>query len=146
MYERHTPGSTQNHEKNVSGSRFVPHAVDEAEPHAEQPFASVFPESAEEVQSLMKLAARHSAPLMAGVLAPPFIWARCRGLLWCVSMRCAAYSSRKNRKRDGWRPSRGPPGWYSETVCARRVWDRGSTPLAHLDLPSAAGWPRTGWG
>jgi len=24
------------------GSRFVPHAVDEAEPHAEQPFASVF--------------------------------------------------------------------------------------------------------
>jgi glycolate oxidase len=47
------------------GSRFVPHAVDEAEPHAEQPFASVFPESAEEVQSLMKLAARHSIPLMA---------------------------------------------------------------------------------
>jgi glycolate dehydrogenase FAD-linked subunit len=47
------------------GSRFVPHAVDEEEPHAEQPFASVFPESAEEVQSLMKLAARHSIPLMA---------------------------------------------------------------------------------
>src|SRR5918993_793113 len=47
------------------GSRFVPHAVDEAEPHTEQPFASVFPESAEEVQSLMKLAARHSIPLMA---------------------------------------------------------------------------------
>jgi glycolate oxidase len=47
------------------GSRFVPHAVDEAEPHAQQPFASVFPESAEEVQSLMKLAARHSIPLMA---------------------------------------------------------------------------------
>jgi FAD/FMN-containing dehydrogenase len=47
------------------GSRFVPHAVDEAEPHAEQPFASVYPESAEEVQSLMKLAARHSIPLMA---------------------------------------------------------------------------------
>jgi glycolate oxidase len=47
------------------GSRFVPHAVDEAEPHAEQPFASVFPESAEEVQSLMKLAARHSIPLVA---------------------------------------------------------------------------------
>jgi FAD/FMN-containing dehydrogenase len=47
------------------GSRFVPHAVEESEPHAEQPFASVFPESAEEVQSLMKLAARHSIPLMA---------------------------------------------------------------------------------
>jgi glycolate oxidase len=47
------------------GSRFVPHAVDEAEPHAEQPFASVYPESAEEVQSLMKLAARHSIPLLA---------------------------------------------------------------------------------
>ena len=47
------------------GSRFVPHAVDEAEPHTEQPLASVFPESAEEVQSLMKLAARHSIPLMA---------------------------------------------------------------------------------
>jgi len=47
------------------GSRFVPHAADEAEPHAEKPFASVFPESAEEVQLLMKLAARHSIPLVA---------------------------------------------------------------------------------
>jgi FAD/FMN-containing dehydrogenase len=47
------------------GSRFVPHAADEAEPDAEQPFASVFTESAEEVQSLMKLAARHSIPLVA---------------------------------------------------------------------------------
>src|SRR5215218_5168101 len=47
------------------GARFVPHTPGEAEPHAEQPFASVFPESAEEVESLMKLAARHSIPLMA---------------------------------------------------------------------------------
>ena len=47
------------------GNRFVPHAADEAEPHAEKPFASVFPESAEEVQLLMKLAARHSIPLVA---------------------------------------------------------------------------------
>jgi FAD/FMN-containing dehydrogenase len=47
------------------GTRFVPHAAGEAEPDAEQPFASVFPESAEEVQSLMKLAARHSIPLVA---------------------------------------------------------------------------------
>jgi len=45
------------------GTRFVPHAP--SEPHAEQPFASVFPESAEEVESLMKLAARHSIPLVA---------------------------------------------------------------------------------
>jgi FAD/FMN-containing dehydrogenase len=47
------------------GTRFVPHAPGEAEPHAEQPFGSVFPESAEEVESLMKLAARHSIPLIA---------------------------------------------------------------------------------
>src|SRR5215216_6856375 len=47
------------------GTRFVPHAADEAEPHAEQPFGSVFPESAEEVESLMKLAARHGIPLIA---------------------------------------------------------------------------------
>jgi glycolate oxidase len=47
------------------GTRFVPHAADEAEPHTEQPFASVFPESAEEVESLMKLASRHSIPLVA---------------------------------------------------------------------------------
>jgi FAD/FMN-containing dehydrogenase len=47
------------------GTRFVPHAADEAEPHAEQPFASVFPESAKEVESLMKLAEHHSIPLVA---------------------------------------------------------------------------------
>lgn len=47
------------------GARFVPHAPGDAEPHAEQPLASVFPESAEEVESLMKLAARHSIPLIA---------------------------------------------------------------------------------
>jgi glycolate oxidase len=47
------------------GTRFVPHAPGEAGPHAEQPFASVFPESAEEVESLMKLAERHSMPLVA---------------------------------------------------------------------------------
>jgi len=47
------------------GTRFVPQAPGETEPHAEQPFGSVFPESAEEVESLMKLAARHSIPLIA---------------------------------------------------------------------------------
>lgn len=47
------------------GSRFVQHAADEAEPGAEQTFASVFPQSAEEVESLTRLAARHSIPLVA---------------------------------------------------------------------------------
>jgi FAD/FMN-containing dehydrogenase len=47
------------------GTRFVAHAPGEAEPPAEQPFASVFPESAEEVESLVKLAACHSIPLVA---------------------------------------------------------------------------------
>jgi FAD/FMN-containing dehydrogenase len=41
------------------------HAVNEAESDAEEPFASVFPESTEEVESLTKLAARHRIPLMA---------------------------------------------------------------------------------
>jgi glycolate oxidase len=47
------------------GTRFVRHAPSEAEPHAEQPFASVFPENAAEVESLTKLAARHRIPLVA---------------------------------------------------------------------------------
>jgi glycolate oxidase len=47
------------------GSRFVWHAAGEAEPHAEQLFASVFPESIEEVESLTRLAARHRIPLVA---------------------------------------------------------------------------------
>jgi FAD/FMN-containing dehydrogenase len=47
------------------GARFVRHAANEAEPDTEEPFASVFPESAEEVESLTRLAARHRIPLMA---------------------------------------------------------------------------------
>jgi glycolate oxidase len=42
------------------GTRFVWHAAD-----AEQPFASVFPETAEEVEALTSLAARYRVPLMA---------------------------------------------------------------------------------
>jgi FAD/FMN-containing dehydrogenase len=45
------------------GTRFVRHAADEA--GAEEPFASVHPESAEEVECLARLAARHRIPLMA---------------------------------------------------------------------------------
>lgn len=44
-------------------SRFVRHAA--GEPDAGQRFASVFPRSAEEVEFLMRLAARHSIPLAA---------------------------------------------------------------------------------
>jgi len=51
--------------KESFGTRFVRHAPGEVEPHDEQPFGSVFPESAEEVESLMKLASRHSIPLIA---------------------------------------------------------------------------------
>jgi FAD/FMN-containing dehydrogenase len=47
------------------GSRFVQHTTDEVEPGAEKAFGSVFPESAEEVESLTRLAARHSIPLVA---------------------------------------------------------------------------------
>src|SRR5215212_6110986 len=47
------------------GARFVRHAANEAKPDTEEPFASVFPESAEEVESLTRLAARHRIPLMA---------------------------------------------------------------------------------
>jgi glycolate dehydrogenase FAD-linked subunit len=45
------------------GTRFVRHVA--GEPDAEEPFASVFPESVEEVESLTKLAARHHIPLVA---------------------------------------------------------------------------------
>jgi FAD/FMN-containing dehydrogenase len=50
------------------GSRFVRHTTDatgEAEPGAEKPLASVFPESTQEVELLARLAARHSIPLVA---------------------------------------------------------------------------------
>src|SRR5215207_3053546 len=47
------------------GARFMRHVVNEAESDAEEPFASVFPESTEEVESLTKLATRHRIPLMA---------------------------------------------------------------------------------
>jgi FAD/FMN-containing dehydrogenase len=45
------------------GSRFVQHTVGEA--GAEEPVASVFPQNAEEVETLTRLAARHSIPLVA---------------------------------------------------------------------------------
>jgi FAD/FMN-containing dehydrogenase len=45
------------------GTRLVRPAA--SEPDAEQPFASVFPESAAEVETLTKLAARHRIPLVA---------------------------------------------------------------------------------
>ena len=67
------PEGALNTIEEIFGTRFVPHAPGEAEPYAEQPFASVFPESAEEVESLMKLAARHSVPLIARARAPLLI-------------------------------------------------------------------------
>jgi len=45
------------------GSRFVQHTVGEA--GDEEPVASVFPQNAEEVETLTELAARHSIPLVA---------------------------------------------------------------------------------
>jgi FAD/FMN-containing dehydrogenase len=45
------------------GTRFVRHTA--SEPDVEQPFASVFPQSAEEVELLTRLAARHRIPLVA---------------------------------------------------------------------------------
>lgn len=47
------------------GERFLRHAPGEAEPDAEAPFASVFPENVEEVQLLVRLGARYRIPLMA---------------------------------------------------------------------------------
>src|SRR5215208_3158451 len=49
----------------IFGTRFVRHAAEEAQPDAGQPFASAFPENAVEVESLTKLAALHSIPLVA---------------------------------------------------------------------------------
>jgi FAD/FMN-containing dehydrogenase len=47
------------------GSRFAQHAIGEAAPGAKETVASVFPQSVEEVESLTRLAARHSIPLVA---------------------------------------------------------------------------------
>ena len=46
-------------------SRFVQHTAGEASPGASDTVASVFPRSAEEVESLTRLAARHGIPLVA---------------------------------------------------------------------------------
>jgi FAD/FMN-containing dehydrogenase len=47
------------------GSRFVQHTTSETELEVEGAFASVFPQSADEVQFLTELAALHSVPLVA---------------------------------------------------------------------------------
>lgn len=47
------------------GSRFVQHPPGGAAPGAEDAVAAVFPQSVEEVESLTRLAARHSIPLVA---------------------------------------------------------------------------------
>jgi FAD/FMN-containing dehydrogenase len=47
------------------GSRFVRRTDGEAAPDAHDTVASVFPQSAEEVESLTRLAARHGIPLVA---------------------------------------------------------------------------------
>jgi FAD/FMN-containing dehydrogenase len=47
------------------GSRFVQHTTSETELEVEGDFASVFPQSADEVQFLTELAALHSVPLVA---------------------------------------------------------------------------------
>jgi FAD/FMN-containing dehydrogenase len=47
------------------GSRFVRRNDGKATPDAHDTVASVFPQSAEEVESLTRLAARHSIPLVA---------------------------------------------------------------------------------
>ena len=51
--------------EDIFGTSFVRHAADEAELDAGQPFASVFPENAAQVESLTKLAARYRIPLIA---------------------------------------------------------------------------------
>src|SRR5215212_2058714 len=70
------------------GTRFVRHAVGEPEPEAEKPFASVFPESAEEVESLTRLAARHRIPLMARGAGTGLYPGEAPRLSWCVLTRC----------------------------------------------------------
>jgi FAD/FMN-containing dehydrogenase len=126
------------------GDRFVRHAAAEAD--AEESFASVFPESAEEVESLTRLAARHEIPLMArgaGTAlhqgkAPRALVVRFDGMQrirlpeeaeedWVEVEPGATWVAQEDRLRDR---GMGP-----------RVYPRG-----RADPPSAAGWPRTGWG
>src|SRR5215203_2210126 len=47
------------------GSRFVQPSIEEAEPGAKDTVASVYPQDVEEVESLTRLAARYSIPLVA---------------------------------------------------------------------------------
>jgi FAD/FMN-containing dehydrogenase len=130
------------------GTRFVRHAPGEGEPHAEQPFGSVFPESAEEVESLMKLASRHSIPLIArGAGTAPYSGKMPRVLV-------VRFDGMRNIRlpessREDWVEVEPGVTWL---ILGNRLREKGmgprvySTPRALRDPPSAAGWPRTGWG
>ena len=127
------------------GTRFVPHAADEAEPHAEQPFASVFPESAKEVESLMKLAEHHSIPLMArGAGTAPYSGKVPRVLV--VRFDGMRDTAPGGIGRGLGRSRAGVTWMVLGNRLRERVWDLRSTPRAHRGPPSAAGWLRTEWG
>jgi FAD binding domain len=110
------------------GTRFVRHAA--SEPDDAEPFASVFPERAEEVESLTRLAARHRIPLVArGAGTALYPGKAPRALV----VRFDAMRRIRLMEESG-EPSvevePGSLGGSSKSDCARGVWDRRSTPPA----------------
>ena len=126
------------------GTRFVRHEDGEEEPDAEKPFASVFPGERRggRVADQTRRPPPHTAA-RPGAQAPPSIRGGRRGLSRCVSMQMREIRLPENRKRTGWRSSRGSTWMVLEERLRERGGDRRSTPRARPDPPSAAGWPRT---
>lgn len=120
------------------GSRFVQHATGGAAPGAEEPVASVFPQSAEEVESLTRLAARHSIPLVArGAGTAIYPGKPPRGLAVRFD---AMRQIRLPEGEENWvEVEPGQPGGLSGSGYVRGVWDQGSTQPAHQGPQWAAG-------
>jgi len=118
------------------GSRF------EWEAFGEESLGSVFPESAEEVEFLTKLAARHSIPLVARGAGTALYPGKPPRSLAVRFDAMPGYGCR-SQERTGWRSSRVLRGGLLRSDCARGVWGRGSTLRAPPGPPLAAGWPRT---
>jgi FAD/FMN-containing dehydrogenase len=125
-------------------SRFVQHTAGEASPGASDTVASVFPQSAEEVESLTRLAARHSIPLVArGAGTALYPGKPPRGLtVRFDAMRQIRLPAGEEENRVEIEP--GVTWWALEERLRERGMGPRVYPQARPDPQSAAGWPKTG--
>jgi glycolate oxidase len=125
------------------GTRLVRPAA--SKPDTEEPLASVFPESAEEVETLTKLAARHRIPLVA----------RGAGTALYPGKAPRALVVRFDAMRAIRLPEESGEGWVEVepgvtwAVLEDRLRERGMGPTVYptsAPRSTVGGWLRTGWG